>query len=125
MSPLTMGIGFSSRAAARVRAALGLIGIMMLVGFPLQHAHSSFSHFRVHEVLRSVVRHTSLERTPKSICADEIHKLRLNFIPLADVADASEPVINEPVFPIAPIKLFLTRLRLGSSPASSQDPLLD
>src|SRR5689334_17372547 len=116
---------FSGSAAARIQVALWLVGILMLVAFPLQRAHSSLSHFRAHEVRRSLLRHTLLERTPQSATAAAACQSGHGFARLIGLGDQSEPAIDNRAILTPPVKFFLTRLRLATSGAGSQDPLLD
>ena len=116
---------FTSRAAAFFRAALGLVAVLMLLGFPLQRAHSSSSHFRAHEVRRSVLSHTLLERTPETTIAKAVYKCPGNFARLLEDCDEAESAIDSSTIPTIPVTLFLTRLKLGPSHAGGQDPLLN
>jgi hypothetical protein len=115
---------FRRRLAATVRAVLWLVGMLMLLAFPLQRAHSSSPHFRAHEVRRSVARHTRLARTPETAAAEEAYKCPAVLARLLEDWDETEPAINSSTLPTIPVKLFLTRLKLGSSHAGGEDPLL-
>jgi hypothetical protein len=116
---------FRSIAAAAVRTALWLVGMLMVLAFPLQRAHSSLSHFRAHEARRSVVRHTLLARTPETATAKESHKRPTDFVAQFEDLDESEPATKNCAIPAIPVKFYLTRLKLGSPHTGGQDPLLD
>ncbi len=117
--------GLRGRATAIVSPALWLVGLLMLLAFPLQRIHSSSSHFRTPEVRRSVLRHTTLERTPQSSTTEEAYEQRADFARLVEDCDESEPAFKS--FPILTVSvwLFLTRLKLGPSHDGGQDPLLN
>jgi hypothetical protein len=111
------------RAAATGRAALSLVGLLMLLVFPFQRVHSSLSHFRAHEARRTIVRHTLLARTPEGATADESYKYPIEFAGQLEDTDQSEPATENCTLLTNPVKFYLTRLKLGPSQAGSQDPL--
>ena len=113
-----------SRASASCRASLSLVAVLMLLGFPLQRAHTSLSHFRAHEVRRSVLSHTLLERTPETTIAKAAYKCPGKFVRLLEDCDEAESAIESSTIPTIPVRLFLTRFKLGPSHAGGQDPLL-
>ncbi len=96
----------------------------MLLAFPLQHVHSSLFHFRSHEVRRSVVSHTPLAPTSETSTVEEAYKYPADFAGPVEDCSEPEPAIKIPTLPTIPVKLFLTRLKLGPAPAGGQDPLL-
>lgn len=113
-----------SEAIAPVRTALWLIGMLMVIAFPLQRSHSSLSHFRTHEVRRSVLRHTPLQRTHQSGTPEEAFKGPVEFVSPAETHNESQLVFTNPAIPDIPVNVFLTRLKLGHSHESGPDPLL-
>jgi hypothetical protein len=115
---------FRSRAAVALREALWFVGVLMLVAFPLQRAHSSSSHFRTHEIRRSIVKHALLAPTPKSYTVQEAYRRPVSFARLLERCDESEPAITRFTIPTIPVRLFLTRLKLAPSNNGRQDPLL-
>ena len=112
------------RAAAGVRGALWVIGVLTLLTFPLQRVHQASSHFRAHEVRRSFVRHTLLARSPEASTAQVSDKTAVSFSLLLKDREDHEPSIETATVPTVPITLLLTRLKLGPSRSSGQEPPL-
>jgi hypothetical protein len=111
-------------AAFNIRLALLFLGTLMLLILPLQRAHCSLSHFRTAEVRRYVMRHTLLERTAQGTTVEEAREPVDTFRRLLDDGYESAPAFKPAVAPAIPVRQFMTRLKLGSSRAGSQDPLL-
>jgi len=102
---------FRSAAFAAARSSLWLVGILTLLAFPLQQAHSS--HFRAHEV-RSIVSHTLTGTNGRDHDRKASYKGPRNFARLVDDRDDLEPSIRSSAAPAITVKLFLTRR--GSGP---------
>jgi hypothetical protein len=113
-----------TEVAPTIRLGLWLVGMLMLIAFPLQRSHSSLSHFRTHEVRRSVLRHTSLERTHYSGTLEQASKIHVDFIGPTETYSGTQVLSTKPTIPDIPVTVFLTRLKLGHSQDSGKDPLL-
>lgn len=118
----TRDLSLRRKAAVTGRAAVWLVVLPMLLVFPLQHGHSSLSHFRAHEARRAVVRHTLLAPTPANTAAEESHKYSIAFG--GELEDCMESATENCTIPTTPVKFYLTRLKLGPSHSGTQDPLL-
>jgi hypothetical protein len=115
---------FKHRAADTVRVSLWLLGMVMLLVFPLQRLHSSRLHFRAREVRRSVLRHTLLQRIPKNATVEEAYQRTDELTRPLENRDEDEPELENSAIATIRVKPFLTRLKLGPPRARSQDPLL-
>ncbi len=116
---LTIGIVGSFLAALCVVAAL------MLITFPLQRIHHSYSHFRTSEIRRSAARHTSLERSPDAASVEAVGNVAgLLSLRLRDDEDSEQALDNTAIISNVPVRLFLMRLKMAPSRTGAQDPLV-
>lgn len=106
-------------------AAFGFVSVLMLLAVPARGADSWFSHFRAHEVRRSVLRHTLLERTSQRGTAEEAYKYPPRFVRLVDDSHEADPKVESNVVPAIRVNLFLVRLKLSPPQPGGQDPLLE
>lgn len=98
----------------------------MLLTFPLIKSHSFNDHLRTPEVRRSIVRHTQVAET-ENATAQSVERIRIQPIELPLLLESETKFATSTnvkfVLPSAPTRLFL-RLKLGTSPAGGEDPLI-
>ena len=122
------GIKSSLRELARsnpqslLRLAACLIGVLMLLLFPLRTAHDFNQHFRTARTRRSAISHTFVS-VAKEAPAKAVSRLgiqRADFILVSLEMDSSAGMIMPPVIPARILLLF----RPGPSRPSSEDPFI-
>jgi hypothetical protein len=112
-----------------IRAALSVIGIAMLLSFPMYRAHQFQIHFRTPEIRRAIVRNTFTAQ-PEVTGGERV--LHANYadakIPPSVLAALVAPVLFKPVSnspivsEIIPTR-FLLRSKPAPKPAGGSDPL--
>jgi hypothetical protein len=112
-----------------IRVALSLIGIAMLLSFPMNSAHQFEVHFRTPEVLRAIKRNTFVappevtggERVAQANHADA--KIPPSVVAALVAPVFFKPVSNSPIVAeILPTR-FLLRFKPVPKPSGGSDPL--
>jgi hypothetical protein len=102
-----------------------LLGLLMLLAFPMRQVHQFTDHFRASEMRRSVERHTFLAQ-PEADPAERVAHCAL--VPALPVPVENQSNVKPvPAFEFTspvPLTRLLSRLKLGRSRAGSQDPLI-
>ncbi|GEM_PF-2716255 len=96
----------------------------MLVAFPLRYGRRTFSHLRMHEVQRSVLRHLVLERTASRSFVEKPCNYRRDSADLLRAYEPTEPRCEPWPVRSIPIKLRLMRRKLGHRGENDNDPLI-
>ena len=111
-----------------IRAALSVIGVAMLLSFPMNRAHQFRVHFRTPEVRRAIVRNTFMAQ-PEVTGGERVDANHADAkIPPSVIAALVAPVLFKPVSD-APIlseilpTRFLLRFKPAPKPAGGSDPL--
>ncbi len=105
--------------------ATALLGLLMLLAFPMRPVHQFTDHFRASEIRRSVERHTFLAQ-PEADPAERVARgaiLPALTVPVATFS-AVKPLAVFEFTSQVPLTRLLLRLKLGPSRASAQDPLV-
>jgi hypothetical protein len=112
------------KAESLLHLAACVVGVLMLLAFPMQRGHQYANHFRTPEVRRSIERHTPIAH-PEAGTADRIaHQAVMPAaIEPVETGDALKPIVNFYLLPQVPISHLLARLKLGSSRSGGEDPL--
>jgi hypothetical protein len=112
-----------------VRAVLSVIGIAMLLSFPMYRAHQFQVHFRAPDVRRAIVRNTLTAQPEVTGGERVVHANHADaMIPPSVMAALVAPVLFKPVSDssivseILPTR-FLLRLKPAPNPAGLSDPL--
>jgi hypothetical protein len=112
-----------------IRAALSVIGIAMLLSFPMNRAHQFQVHFRTPEVRRAIVRNTFMAQPEVTGGERVVHANHADAkIPPSVMAALVAPVLFKPVSDspivseILPTR-FLLRLKPAPKPTGGSDPL--
>lgn len=106
------------------RAALCVLGVVMLLSFPATGVRGFQDHFRTPQVRQSIERHTFFAQ-PEVTGAEQVAPADL--APTAPVAIVtsvfSKPLAIFRVVPAIPLTRFLLRLKLGPARSGGSDPL--
>ena len=112
-----------------IRAAVSVIGIAMLLSFPMNRAHQFQVHFRTPEVRRAIVRNTFMAQPEVTGGERVVHANHADAkIPPSVMAALMAPVLFKPVSDspilseILPTR-FLLRLKPAPKPTGGSDPL--
>ena len=123
-----MSIRFHSttlKAATLFNLAGCVVGVLMLLAFPIRQAHQFTNHFRTPEVRRSIERHTPIAHPEAGIAERIAHQAVLPALLVhIDTGAVVEPAANIEFASQVPLSRLLLRLKLGSSRSGGQDPLL-
>jgi hypothetical protein len=115
----------ASETKGLINLMISLLGLLMLISFPIRSAHQFENHFRTPEVRRSIERHTAIVN-PESKAPERISYQGVlpSFLKITDAADVPYPVARGQVSDHLEFPHLYPRLKLGSSRSGSQDPLL-
>ena len=112
-----------------IRAVLSVIGIAMLLSFPMNRAHQFQVHFRTPEVRRAIERNTFIAQPEVTGGERVVHANHADAkIPPSVMAALVAPVLFKPVSDspivseILPTR-FLLRFKPAPKPSGGSDPL--
>jgi len=108
-----------------VLRSLVLLSVAVLLVSPSQKSHAFAEHFRNPEVRRTIARHsyfTQAEETSSDELA-QVSREPTPFLPVIDCQKALRPIVTADVILHEAFPRQFLRLKLGSSPSNSQDPL--
>lgn len=111
--------------ASLLNLAICMVGVLMLLAFPMRRVHLCTSHVRAPQVRRSIERHTFIaqhESGPSERISDQA--VMPAILDSVATGEAVKPVIDFDFSAQVPIAHLLARLKLGSARSGSQDPLL-
>jgi hypothetical protein len=115
--------------SAAIRAALSVIGIAMLLSFPLNRTHQFAVHFRTPEIRRAIERSTFVAQPEVTGGERVVHAKRADAkippsVAVALVAPAFfKPISNYPIVSEMLPTRFLLRFKPAPKPAGGSDPL--
>jgi hypothetical protein len=112
-----------------IRAALSIVGVAMLLSFPINRSHQFEVHFRTPEVRRAIQRNTFVAQ-PEITGGERV--MHANYadtkVPPSAVAELVAPVFfkpvsNSPIVSEIPPTRFLLRFKPAPKPSGGSNPL--
>jgi hypothetical protein len=111
--------------AVGLELSISVVGIVMLLSFPVNSSHNFAEHFRTNEVRRSIVRHAFVAG-PEADGAQAIAHIDAEpTIPMPAIIETAAKPLD--VFELSSVVSFvrlIQRFKLGRSSSGGSDPLL-
>jgi hypothetical protein len=115
----------ANEPGSRIARVTALVGLLMMLTFPMQPAHQFSDHFRADEARQTIERHTFLAQRPAGP-TERIAQCAVRpalSVRIAIPSEVNPPPASEFTSDIPLIRLLL-RLKLGPSHTSAQDPFI-
>jgi hypothetical protein len=108
-----------------IRLAFCVLGLAMLISFPIQSGHQFINHLRTEKISQQIKRHTSVAQ-PEANCAQQVDHPAVNpNLIKTPVLRVAEPRFeSETLDPEPSVGRFLLRIKFGSARKDSSPPLL-